>query len=270
MLKATRTLAILLAAGLGLAAGAAQGAGEAKHPHAPPGGWSFEGMFGHYDKAAVQRGFQIYKEVCAACHGMEYVAIRTLGSPSGPGYSEDEVEAVAAEFRVPAGPDPQTGSLVDDIGLPRLRPALPSDRFTSPYPNDIAARAANGGALPPDLSVIAKAREGGASYIYSLMTGYQEPPPGVTLEAGMHYNPYMAGGQIAMPPQLVPDRVAYEDGTEASVEQMASDIATFLNWAAEPELEFRKKLGFMVISYLAVLSLLVFLAYRRLWRNVGH
>ncbi|MCP5433424.1 MAG: cytochrome c1 [Alphaproteobacteria bacterium] len=255
---------------LGGAQPAAAAEGGQREPHAPSEGWSFDGFFGHFDRAELQRGFQIYKEVCSSCHAMKFVAIRTLSQPGGPGFSEPAVKSVASEFKVPAGPDEKDGSLVDDVGLLRQRPAVPSDHFVGPYANEYAARAANGGALPPDLSVIVKARHDGASYVYSLLQCYEEPPPEVQLQPGMHYNPCMAGGQIAMPAPLVADRVTYDDGTAATVEQMSKDVAAFLAWAAEPELEGRRKLGFMVLFYLGVLAILSYLAYRRVWRDTGH
>jgi len=246
-------------------------AGEYKKPRTPEGGWSFSGPFGSYDNAALQRGFAVYKQVCSTCHGMDLLYYRNLGEPGGPGFSEEQVKALAAEFQVPAGPD-SLGNTTDENGLPLTRPAEPKDTFRNPYPNEQAARAANGGALPPDLSVINKARKGGADYTYSLLTGYQEPPAGEEPPAnGLHYNPYFPGKWIAMANPLVADGlVEYTDGTEATTRQMAKDVTHFLEWAGEPKMEQRKSLGLMVMGYLVLLAFLLYLAYKRVWRDVEH
>ncbi len=229
--------------------------------------WSFDGPAGMYDRAALQRGFQIYKEVCSACHSLKRVAFRNLGDPGGPGFSEAEVKAIAAAFKVPAEPDDQ-GRTYDDSGQRLTRPGTPSDYFPGPFENDKAARAANNGALPPDLSVIIKAREGGPDYVYSILTGFGQPVPGTMhMQTNMNYNPYFAGQQIAMPPPLSDGIVSYSDGTKASVDQMARDVVTFLSWAAEPKMEERKHLGFGVMIYLIVLSGLLYLAYQRVWHG---
>ena len=258
MIGRTPTLlaACLLLAGLS-APSPAHAAGEAKHPHAID--WSFSGPFGTYDRNALRRGFQVYKEVCSSCHGMNQIAFRNLAQPGGPEFSEAEVKAIAAEYEVTDGPD--------DYGDMFERPALPKDRLIEPYPNENAARAANGGAYPPDLSLITKARSGGPDYIHALLTGYEDAPDGVEMRAGLYYNPYMPGGKIAMPAPLLEDLVEYGDGTAATVEQMSLDVTHFLNWAAEPELEARKKTGTMVLIYLTIFAGLLYFSMRRIWAD---
>ena len=253
-------LSLIVTLTLGLAAGmtGVQAAGDAKQPAAID--WSFAGLFGTYDRDALRRGYQVYTEVCAACHGMDYVAFRNLAQPGGPEFSEAEVKALAAAYMVEDGPD--------DYGDMFERPALPKDKFVAPYPNDNAARAANGGAYPPDLSLITKARSGGPDYIHALLTGYQDPPEGVELRPGLYYNPYMAGGKIAMPVPLMDDLLEYSDGTPATVEQMSLDVTHFLNWAAEPELDARKRTGFMVLVYLSIFAALMFFSMRKIWSDL--
>ena len=216
--------------------------------------FSFDGIFGTYDRASAQRGFQVYKEVCAACHGMRLLSYRNLREL---GLTEQQVVAIASQFQIQDGPN--------DEGQMFERNARPSDRFRSPFPNANAARAANNGANPPDLSVIAKARAGGADYIYALLTGYQDPPAGVTLMEGMNYNRYFPGHQIAMAPPLNPDQVQFADNTPATVENMARDVATFLQWAAEPELEQRRAMGIKVILFLTILAGLAYAVKRKVW-----
>jgi ubiquinol-cytochrome c reductase cytochrome c1 subunit len=219
--------------------------------------WSFSGIFGTFDPAALQRGLQIYREVCKTCHSMNLVAYRNLDAL---GYSEDEIKAIAAEDTVVDGPN-EEGDMFD-------RPARPSDRFAPPFANEQAARSANGGALPPDLSVIVEARLGGPDYVYSLLTGYEEPPADVELLAGMNYNRVFPGHQIAMAPPLSEDAVEFADGTPATVEQMAKDVVTFLTWAAEPMLEERKRTGIKVILFLLVFTGLLYAAKRKIWGDV--
>ena len=223
--------------------------------------WSFKGLTGTFDRASLQRGFQVYKEVCASCHSMQYLSYRNLGEPGGPEFSEKEVKAIAASFEIEDGPDAQ--------GEMFTRPGRPSDKFVSPYPNVNAAAAANGGAYPPDMSVLVKARKGGANYIYSVLVGYEDPPTGVILDEGVYYNKYMIGNKIKMPNNLSDGLVEYADGTESTVDQMAKDVTTFLSWAAEPELESRHKTGVKVILYLVLLSILVFLSMKRIWSRVN-
>jgi ubiquinol-cytochrome c reductase cytochrome c1 subunit len=229
--------------------------------------WSFNGPFGTYDRAELQRGYQVYKEVCSACHSLNRIAFRNLSDAGGPGFTELEVRALAASYQIPAEPN-ERGETTDAEGRPLMREALPSDYFPSRFPNDNAARASNNGALPPDLSLITKARDGGSDYIYALLTGYgHEVPAGVTVNPGQYYNPYFLGGLLAMPQPLFANQVTYADGTEASIEQMAHDVTAFLTWTAEPKMEERKSLGFAVILFLMAFSGLCFLSYRKLWHG---
>jgi len=216
--------------------------------------WSFEGFFGTFDRPSAQRGLQVYREVCAGCHGLEYVAFRHLEAL---GFSEDQVRALAAEYTVTDGPD--------DFGEMFERAALPSDYFPSPYPNEQAARAANGGALPPDLSLLAKARADGSNYLYSILVGYEDPPPDAEERPGMHYNRFFPGQWIAMPPPLSEGIVEYADGTEATIVQMSVDVTTFLTWAAEPKLEERKQTGLKAMLFLIVFTGLLYATKRRIW-----
>lgn len=219
--------------------------------------WSFSKVTGTFDKAAAQRGLLVYQQVCSTCHSMKLVR---YGSLTGLGLTMEEAKAVAAQYKVPD---------TDDDGNPKERKALVSDHFASPYKNDKQARAANNGALPPDLSLMTKARPGGANYVYSLLTGYTPPPQGVTLGQNMHWNDYFPGGQIAMTSPLHSDGlVTYPDGTKATVDQMAKDVVTFLAWAAEPEMEHRKGLGMKVLFYLLIMTLVFYLAKRKIWRDV--
>ena len=222
--------------------------------------WSFKGITGTFDRASLQRGFQVYKEVCSSCHSMQYLSYRNLGEPGGPEFTEAEVKAIAASFEVTDGPDNQ--------GEMFTRPGRPSDIFVSPHPNKEAAAAANGGAYPPDMSVLVKARKGGANYIYSVLVGYEEPPPDVKLDQGVYYNKYMIGNKIKMPNNLEDGLVEYADGTESTVDQMAKDVTTFLAWAAEPELEERHRTGVKVIIYLILLTILVYLSMKKIWSRV--
>ena len=219
--------------------------------------WPHAGPFGKFDRPAAQRGFQIYREVCSGCHSLNFIAFRNLEDL---GFSADEVKALAAEYEITDGPD--------DAGDMFERPGKPSDYLPAPFPNENAARASNGGALPPDLSLITKARAQGADYLYSLMQGYEDPPAGFELGEGMNYNAYFPGHQIAMFPPLSEGLVEYTDGTEATVEQMASDIVTFLSWAAEPTLEQRKGMGLKVMIFLVVLSGLLYATKRKVWANI--
>jgi len=224
----------------------------------PKQDWSFNGPVGTFDRAAAQRGFQIYKEVCAACHSMNQLHYRNLADL---GYNEAEVKAIAAQYNVKDGPN--------DEGEMFERPARPSDKFAAPFANKNAARAANNGAYPADLSLIVKARAGGADYIYALLTGYGTAPGDMTMASGMNYNKYFPGHQIAMPAPLNSDgQVSYADGTKASIDQMAHDVTTFLAWAAEPEMEDRKRTGIRVILFLAVLSGLFYLSKCKLWSRL--
>ena len=222
--------------------------------------WSFKELTGKFDRASLQRGFQVYKEVCASCHSMQYLSYRNLGEPGGPEFSAEEVKAIAASIEIEDGPDSQ--------GEMFTRPGKPSDKFKSPYPNVEASTAANGGAYPPDMSVLVKARKGGADYIYSLLLGYDEPPEGISLDDGVYYNKYMAGNKIKMSNPLSEGIVEYADGTKASEEQMAKDVTTFLSWAAEPHLEERHKIGFRAIVYLIIITILVYFSMKKIWSRV--
>lgn len=219
--------------------------------------WAFDGVFGKFDRPSIQRGLQVYKEVCSACHGLKRVAFRTL---TDVGFSEAEVKSFAAGYSIHDGPN--------DVGEMFDRPGRPSDRFPSPYPNDNAARAANNGAYPPDQSLLVKAREDGANYIYSLLTGYETAPEGVSVPEGAYYNPYMPGGIIKMAPPLHDEGVTYQDGTKATVDQQAHDLVNFLQWAAEPEMEQRKRMGIHVMLFLGILTCFFYFTKKRIWSDL--
>lgn len=283
-MKAPKLLLTGLALALCLTAAPAMAAGGAAHPHEPRGGFSFEGPFGTFDQRQLQRGFKVYKEVCASCHSMRLLSFRDLGQNSGPFWfarypnanENPYVKAIANEYEV-NDLDTETGDAIK-------RKAVPADRFPQPFPNAIAAAASNGGAVPPDLSVMAKARHGGARYIYSLLTGYRTPPTGLTVGPNQHYNPFFPGdltsawsgdrhhvpkgGFIAMaPPLTATDQVTYDDGTRATVDQMAADVAAFIAWASEPKATERKQMGVAVMLYLLLFAALTFLSYRRIWKD---
>lgn len=249
--------ALALAASLSLVAPAAQAAGKAPPP--PDANFGFAGLFGTFDRGALQRGFQVYKEVCAACHAMRQLSYRNLLDI---GLTEEQVRAIAAQFTVTDGPN--------DEGQMFERPARLSDRFRRPFPNEQAARAANNGAYPPDLSVMVKARKDGANYMRALLIGYTEPPAGAAVMDGMHWNEWFPGNQIAMPNVLNEDQLEFADGTKATVDQMARDVATFLAWAAEPELETRRRLGVQVLIFLSIMGGLVYATKRKIWADVKH
>ena len=222
--------------------------------------WSFKGLFGKFDRAALQRGYQVYTEVCSSCHSMKYLSYRNLAEKGGPEFSEAQAKAIAASFEVKDGPNAD--------GDMFTRPGKLSDKFVMPYENVKAAQAANGGAYPPDMSVLVKARGGGVDYIYSLLQGYEDPPLGVTLDDGVYYNKYMYGNKIKMPNQLSDGLVEYADGTKATVEQMSKDVTTFLMWSAEPHLESRHQMGFKAIVYLIILTILVYFSMKRIWSRI--
>jgi len=229
--------------------------------------WSFEGPFGTFNRADLQHGFQVYKEVCSACHSLNRVAFHTLAEEGGPGFSDPQMKAIAAGYKIPAGPNDK-GETVDDKGQPLMRPGTPADHFPAPFANDDAARAANGGALPPDLSVIVKARPGGPDYVYSIISGFgQKPPPAFKVTDGKYYNPYFIGWNIAMPPPLTDNQVTFVDGAPAKIDDEAKAVVTFLSWASEPHLEDRHRMGLGVMVFLVVLSGLLYLSYRRVWRD---
>ena len=222
--------------------------------------WTFKGLLGKFDRASLQRGYQVYTEVCAACHSMKYISYRNLMEKGGPEFSEAQVKAIAASFDVTDGPNAD--------GEMFSRPARLSDKFPMPYPNEKAAQAANGGAYPPDMSVLAKARKGGVDYLYSVLLGYEDPPAGVTLDEGVYYNKFMYGNKIKMPKVLEDDLIEYSDGTPVTEEQMAKDVVTFLMWSAEPHLETRHKMGFRAIIYLIILTVLVYFSMKKIWSRV--
>jgi len=243
--------------------------------------YSFEGPFGVFDRAQLQRGYQVYKDVCSSCHSMRFIKFRNLSEPGGPEFTPVEVKAIAASFQVTDGPN--------DQGEMYQRPGLPSDTFPSPFPNEKAARAAFGGALPPDLSLITKSRagwegklsslyltkmffgQGGPQYVYSVLTGFQDAPAGEKGPEGKYYDPYFkAGPWISMPPPLSDGMVTYGDGTKATVDQMARDVSAFLAWTAEPKMEARKRMGFEVLIYMAVLTVLLYLVKKAIWSKVDH
>jgi ubiquinol-cytochrome c reductase cytochrome c1 subunit len=223
--------------------------------------WSFDGVFGRFDRQQLQRGFQVYREVCSSCHGLDYIAFRNLEAI---GYSEDQTKVLASEYIIEECCDDQ-GDIFD-------RPAIPADYMPNPYPNDQFARASNNGALPPDLSLMSKARHGGPDYVYSLINGYEEPSAEVEAEMmdGMYYNVAFEGNQIAMAQQLFDDLLEYSDGTPATAEQMATDVAAFLHWAAEPKLEIRKQTGVRVLLFTFVFTVLAYFLKRRIWADIEH
>jgi len=222
--------------------------------------WSFKGLFGKFDRGALQRGYQVYTEVCSSCHSMKYLSYRNLAEKGGPEFSITQAKAIAASFEVTDGPN--------DDGEMFTRPGKLSDKFVMPYDNVKAAQAANGGAYPPDMSVLVKARGGGVDYIYSLLQGYEDPPVGMNLDDGVYYNKYMYGNKIKMANQLSDGLVEYSDGTTASVEQMSKDVTTFLMWTAEPHLESRHKMGFKAIVYLIILTILVYFSMKKIWSRI--
>jgi ubiquinol-cytochrome c reductase cytochrome b/c1 subunit len=262
-----------------IGAGTAHAAGETENP--PKLKWSFSGPFGKYDPGQLQRGFKVYREVCQACHGITLLSFRNLAEPGGPAFSVAQAAAVAREYKIKDGPNDQ-GEMFERDG--RL-----ADRFPAPFPNDNAARYANGGALPPDMSVIAKARtyergfpwfildfftqyqEQGPDYITALLKGYEQPPAGMTMPAGMNYNKYFPGHMIGMPSPLQNGQVTYDDGTPATLDNYAKDVSAFLMWAAEPHLDARKRVGFQVMIFLLVFAGLMYFTKKRVWSAVeGH
>ena len=276
--------ALTLAGGLGLAAPALATSTQAplKEVH-----WSFEGPFGHYDQEQLQRGYKVYREVCSSCHSMNFIAFRNLGDPGGPFWDpkypnpndNPVVKTIAKDYQFP--------DIDSDTGETIKRPGTSADYFPNPYANPAAARGANGGALPPDMSLLAKAREGGPKYIYSIVTGDGTPAPhGLIVAPGKYYDPYMpgdmgsswhgdpnkipVGGVIAMPPPLTANKVAFDDGTKATVNQEAMDVAAFLQWASDPKMEERKRMGLAVMIVLIALTGLLYMSYRRVWEKVGH
>jgi ubiquinol-cytochrome c reductase cytochrome c1 subunit len=246
-----------LALGCLLMAGGAARAQEEAMPKLPDVKWSFSGPFGTFNRASAQRGFQVWNEVCSACHSMKLMSYRNL---AGIGLSPEQIKAIAASKTVPGEPN--------DQGEPTTRPGQPSDTFALPYPNDKAARAANNGALPPDHSLIVNAREGGASYIDGLMVGYVDPPKGVKVPDGLYYNKWFPGHLIHMPAPLSDGSVTYADGTKATLQQEAKDVATFLYFASNPHMEERKHMGVRIVGFLALMCGVTYGVKRRIWADV--
>lgn len=273
MMKTIKTL-LAAAAFSGLLAGAASAEGQIESPDVS---YSFEGPFGTYDRGQLQRGYKVYKEVCAACHSMNLLSFRNLAEEGGPSYSTEQIKALAATFTVKDGPG-EDGEMFD-------RPGRPSDRFPSPFANEQAARASNGGALPPDLSLITKARPGwfgtvnqlvngigGPEYVHAVLTGYEDAPTSAgKLPDGKYYNRYFASGHfISMPPPLTDGALTFDDGAPNSIDAMATDVSAFLAWTAEPKMEERKSLGFMVVIYLTIFAVLMYFVKQRIWAKVEH
>ncbi len=220
--------------------------------------WSFDGIFGKFDTASVQRGFKVYREVCSACHSVKRISFRNLTEI---GFSVGEAKTIANEYQIHDGPNDE-GEMFDRNGKI-------FDYIPGPYKNDNQAKAANGGAIPPDLSLIIKARHDGANYVYSLLTGYQKPPENIIINAGMYYNPYFSGGQIKMTPPLSSDgQVTYQDETVATVDQMSKDVVNFLQWAAEPEMQKRKSMGLKVLLFLILMTAVFYIAMKQIWKDI--
>jgi cytochrome c1 len=280
-MNAHRSFAIAAAIAASLSATAVQSVSAQEAENPPRQTWSFHGPFGTYDPGQLQRGFKIYREVCSNCHSLKLLAFRNLADPGGPQFSEAQAAAIASTFQVTAGPN--------DQGEMYQRPGKLADYFPPPFPNDQAARNANGGAVPPDMSVLAKARsfeegfpwfivnmftqyqEQGPDYIHGILTGYEDPPPaGAGVAPGKQYNKYFPGHAISMPKPLSDGQVEYTDGTPATVDQYAKDISAFLMWAAEPKLDQRKRLGFQVFVFLIVLTGLLYFTKKKVWHDVHH
>ncbi len=280
-----KTLAlIVVAAGLAVSAQPALAEGGSKHPRS--GGFSFEGPFGTFDQAQLQRGYKVYREVCASCHGMDLMYFRTLAEPGGPFYDPHQANPAENRFVKVLAAEAQVPDIDSETGEAIMRDAVPADRFPNPYPNATAAAAGNGGAMPPDLSVMAKARHDGANYIYSLLSGYVAPPAGLNVGPGQYYNPYMAGdlssywsgdahhvppgGFIAMPPPLQNGQVTYDDDAPETVDQYAKDVAAFIAWASDPKQVQRKQSGLGVLIFLFLFAGVTYVSYRRIWKGVAH
>lgn len=239
------------------------------HLHPKDVRFASDGPFGKFDLQQLQRGFQVYKEVCAACHSLHQVAFRDLKDL---GFTDPEVKAIAKGWAT------ETPSINPETGEPATRKSTPADKIPTPYPNEVAARAGNNNALPPDLSLMTKARHDGGAYVYSLLTGYQDQPaelikkfPDSKTGAGLHYNPYFANLNIAMPPPIVAEgQVTYADGTKATVDQMAKDVSAFLVWTAEPKLQVRHQTGLAVIIFLLIATTLAYMSYRNIWAGIKH
>ncbi len=281
--RALAALASLCLLGLAAAPAVAKtNAEEPKDLH-----FAGQSLLGKFDQEQLQRGFKVYSEVCSSCHSMSLLYYRNLAQSGGPFYDPKHPNPIESPYAKAIALDVKVPEIDPDTGDPTTRPGTPADHFKAPFPNEAAARAANGGALPPDLSVITRAREGGAAYVYSLLSGYpKEPPKGLTVPAGKYYNPYMAGdlssywtgpkdkvppgGFISMPFQLTPNRVTFDDGVKATTDQEARDVSAFLAWAAEPKQMERKQTGFAVMIYLVLFAVVLWFSYKQIWRNVAH
>jgi len=274
---------IAVAAGLAVVAQPAMAAGGAKHPR--KAGFSFEGPFGTFDQGQLQRGYKVYREVCSSCHGMDLMYFRTLAEPGGPFYDSHQANPAENRFVRVLASEVQVPDIDSETGEAIMRDAVPADRFPNPYPNATAAAAGNGGAAPPDLSVMAKARHDGANYIYSLMSGYRAPPAGLRVGPGQYYNPYMAGdlssywtgeghvpegGFTAMPPPLQNGQVTYDDGSAETIDQYSKDVAAFIAWASDPKQVQRKQTGLGVMIFLFLFAGVTYVSYRRIWKGVAH
>jgi ubiquinol-cytochrome c reductase cytochrome c1 subunit len=275
--------ALALAAVFWLAAAAAEAATSALPPKDVH--WSFEGPFGQFDQEQLQRGYKVYHDVCSACHSMNLMRYANLGQPGGPFYDPKYPNPIDNPYVKALAKGFQVTDIDQTTGDPTHRPATPADTFAPPFPNEYAARASNSGALPPDLSLIIKAREDGPEYVYSILTGYVAAPGGLAVSPNRFYNPYFPGdltanwngkgavppgGLIAMPLQLTANRVTYDDHVAATPDQEARDVTAFLAWASEPHQTDRKRLGFSVMIFLVIFSGLLYASYRRIWRNVAH
>jgi ubiquinol-cytochrome c reductase cytochrome c1 subunit len=281
MLRKGLTLAAL---GLALLGGPALAATTSLEPMSVD--WSFTGPLGKFDQAQLQRGYKVYREVCSACHSMDLMYFRNLGQKGGPFYDPKHPNPNNNPYVKSLAKDIQVPDIDSETGDPIKRPATPADKFAAPFANKAAAAASNGGAAPPDLSVMAKAREGGPNYIYSLTQGFLPPPKGLTVPAGKYYNAYFPGdvssswsgppdkvppgGFISMPPPLAPNKVTFDDGTKSTVQNQARDVAAFLAWAAEPKMEERKTFGLGAMIYLLIFSVLLWFSYKKIWRKVAH
>jgi ubiquinol-cytochrome c reductase cytochrome c1 subunit len=286
-IRAMKKTLVMIAAAAGLALGGAPAMAAEGGAHAlRDGGFSFDGPFGAFHQGQLQRGYKVYREVCASCHSMNLMHFRTLAEPGGPFYDSHQVNPAENRFVKALAREVQIADIDTETGEPMMRDGTPADRFPNPYPNATAAAAANGGAAPPDLSVMAKARHGGADYIYSLLMGYKAPPAGLEIRPGQHYNEYMAGdltpfmppntehvppgGFIAMPDPLRAGQVTYDDGTVASKDQMAKDVAAYIAWASDPKQVQRKQTGVGVLIFLFLFAGVTYLSYRRIWKGVAH
>jgi ubiquinol-cytochrome c reductase cytochrome c1 subunit len=284
-IRAMKKTLVLIAAAAGLALAATPALASGKAHELRDGGFSFDSPFGAFHQGQLQRGYKVYREVCASCHSMNLMHFRTLAEPGGPFYDEHQANAAENRFVKALAKEVQIADIDTETGEPVMREGTAADRFPNPYPNATAAAAANGGAAPPDLSVMAKARHGGANYIYSLLTGYEAVPAGLQIRPGQYYNVYMAGdltpfmpegahvppgGFIAMPKPLTDGQVTYDDGTVASEDQMARDVAAYIAWASDPKQVQRKQTGLGVLIFLFLFAGVTYVSYRRIWQGVAH